>query len=211
MKVVHQQVIFDHENFFESELFKRQLRLIVQGIELIKWPTGHSEFTIRPVRHGSGVVPIKNSFISYMVQCGWSSEASFVRGNKTIIQSGTSGGLPGKYDLSLVTQDGRSIVIEWETGNISSSHRSVNRMMLGMLYGQLRGGVLILPTRALYGYLTDRIGNYEELVPYFDLWRTSAMGRGFLAILSVQHDKTDTSVSLIPKGTDGNARRARRQ
>jgi len=33
------------------------------------------------------------------------------------------------------------------------------------------GTALVLPSRKLYPYLTDRIGNYEELEPYFDVWR----------------------------------------
>ena len=40
-----------------------------------------------------------------------------------------------------------------------------------MLQGEVSGGVLIVPSRAMYRYLTDRVGNVKELEPYYDLWR----------------------------------------
>jgi hypothetical protein len=60
----------------------------------------------------------------------------------------------------------RLFCVEWETGNISSSHRAINKMALGILKDILIGGVLILPTRKMYSYLTDRVGNFPELAPY---------------------------------------------
>jgi hypothetical protein len=62
-----------------------------------------------------------------------------------------------------------------------------------------------LPSRKLYPYLTDRIGNYEELEPYFDVWRSVNINEGFLAIFVVEHDTVDSSVPQITKGTDGRA------
>ena len=61
--------------------------------------------------------------------------------------------------------------VEWETGNISSSHRALNKMAIGIGDGILLGGTLVLPNRNLYNYLTDRIGNYEELLPYFPMYQ----------------------------------------
>jgi hypothetical protein len=95
--------------------------------------------------------------------------------------------------------------LEWETGNISSSHRAVNKMVLGLLRGVLLGTALVLPSRKLYPYLTDRIGNYEELEPYFDVWRAVEIQEGFLAVFVIEHDAVDSSVPRIMKGTDGRA------
>ena len=78
-------------------------------------------------------------------------------------------------------------------------------MALGMLRGVLAGGVLVLPTRNMYAFLTDRIGNYEELSPYFDLWKALSIDDGVLAIIAVEHDGTDPAVPRIRKGTDGRA------
>jgi hypothetical protein len=84
-------------------------------------------------------------------------------------------------------------VAEWETGNISSSHRAVNKMALGLLTGRISGGVLVLPARKLYRYLTDRIGNYEELRPYFPMWSALPVADGYLGILAVEYDAASIS------------------
>ncbi|MDZ8258105.1 hypothetical protein [Nostoc sp. ChiQUE01b] len=64
---------------------------------------------------------------------------------------------------------------------------------------------MVLPSRKLYPYLTDRIGNYEELEPYFDVWRAVRIEEGFLAIFVIEHDLLDNNVPKITKGTDGRA------
>ena len=112
---------------------------------------------------------------------------------------------PGKLDAVLTTSYGR-LALEWETGNISSSHRALNKMALGILKRVLTGGVLVVPTRDMYQYLTDRVGNWSELVPYLDLWRSIPTKNGILEIIVVEHDRVSKSVRRIPKGTDGRAR-----
>jgi Restriction endonuclease BamHI len=96
--------------------------------------------------------------------------------------------------------------LEWETGNISSTHRSLTRMALGLTNGALIGGMLILPTRALYNYLTDRVGNYREIEPYFPLWRSIKIDEGFFGVMAIEHDTTDKNSPRIKKGTNGRAR-----
>jgi hypothetical protein len=78
-------------------------------------------------------------------------------------------------------------------------------MALGIKRKILKGGVLVLPTRQLYAYLTDRVGNFEEIEPYFDLWRSIACEDGLLAVIAVEHDRTSDKVPRIKKGTDGRA------
>jgi hypothetical protein len=67
----------------------------------------------------------------------------------------------------------------------------------------LIGGILILPTRELYQYLTDRIGNLPELEAYFPLWRALDVKEGLLGVIAVEHDSASTLVPRIPKGTSG--------
>src|SRR6516164_8890489 len=55
---------------------------------------------------------------------------------------------PGKFDAMLETKSG-PIVLEWETGNISSSHRSLNKMALGITRGEILGGILVVRSRGL--------------------------------------------------------------
>ena len=113
---------------------------------------------------------------------------------------------PGKIDAAF---DGPSglVCFEWETGNVSSSHRSVNKMALGLLSGTIVAGILAIPSRKLYKYLTDRIGNIAELEPYYDLWKSIHCDNGVLEIVAFEHDAESFDVPRIPKGTDGRARR----
>lgn len=65
----------------------------------------------------------------------------------------------------------------------------------------------MIPSRAMYVYLTDRIGNYSEIAPYFAVWRALSIAEGVLAVIEIEHDATSCDVPRIPKGTDGRARR----
>lgn len=110
----------------------------------------------------------------------------------------------GSLDAVLTTDSG-SIALEWETGNISSSHRALNKMALGILKKILVAGVLVVPSRNLYSYLTDRVGNYAELIPYLDLWKAIQCDEGILEIVVIEQDAVSTNVAKIPKATDGRA------
>lgn len=76
-------------------------------------------------------------------------------------------------------------------------------MALCLLRKQLVAATLVVPSRRLYRFLTDRIGNYSELEPYVDLWRSIPCTSGVLEIVVIEHDAESTSVPRIPKGTDG--------
>jgi len=78
-------------------------------------------------------------------------------------------------------------------------------MCIGLLRNKLIGGILVLPTREMYQYLTDRIGNFAEIEPYLDLWKSLNIKNGFLGIIKVEHDEVSKNVPRIPKGTDGRA------
>ncbi len=160
------------------------------------WPAGNTAFILNPSTgrgrgEGNGVKPIKEACMLTLQQLGWNIEE---RSN------------PLRLDATKKLRDGRLFGVEWETGNISSSHRSINRMFLGHRQKLLVGGALIVPTRKLYHYLTDRVGNFAELAPYFELWTEAAGWKdGVLAVIAVEHDGTDLKVPRISKGTDGRA------
>ena len=78
-------------------------------------------------------------------------------------------------------------------------------MALGLLSGATVGGLLVVPSRKLYPYLTDRIGNFDELEPYFPLWRATPCKQGVLEIIVIEQDAESQEVPRIPKGTDGRA------
>lgn len=195
MKIIQEISLISKGSFEESQEWMIIRNEIRSAIDLIVWPPGASSFTINPTRHGNGVKPIKNACMTALEQnYGWQLE--------TRIRFATR--FPGRVDATK-TIDNHLFALEWETGNISSSHRAVNKLVLGLLRDVFLGAVLVLPNRKLYPYLTDRIGNYEELEPYFDVWRAVAIQEGFLAVFVIEHDALDSSVPKIMKGTDGRA------
>lgn len=116
----------------------------------------------------------------------------------------------GGFDFATRGSDGTRIAIEWETGNISSSHRSINKLALALINGIIDIGVLIVPSRDLYEHLTDRTGNIGELSGYLSLWEgtKSTVERGLLAISVVEHDELtdDENFPYLTVGNDGRAK-----
>src|SRR5581483_1494040 len=158
---------------------------IRDAIRAVCWPEGAETFTIfdqsgKKRGEGSGVKPIKDAFVRLLIKRGWEPEFPFPISDE-------EGGRPGKIDAALKLPKLPPFAVEWETGNISSSHRAMNKMALGLIRGILSGGILVLPTRKLYYYLTDRIGNYEELQPYFSMW-SALPAKGYLGVIAVEHD-----------------------
>ena len=96
--------------------------------------------------------------------------------------------------------------VEWETGNISSSHRALNKMVLALMEGRISQGVLAMPVRSLAAFLTDRVGNFEEIRPYLPVFGPPGH-EGRLLILTLAQDGNDAAVPVIGKGTDGRALR----
>ncbi|MBS5905144.1 PDDEXK family nuclease [Roseomonas mucosa] len=119
----------------------------------------------------------------------------------------------GGFDFVTTAANGTKIAIEWETGNISSSHRSMNKLAIALSNGIVQVGVLIVPSRDLYEHLTDRIGNIGELSGYLSMWESlkSSVEKGLLAITVVEHDAltTDDTFPYLPVGSDGRAREGR--
>ncbi len=195
MKIVREVILISVGDFEKSSNWAVLRSEIREAISLIVYPPGASGFTINPIRHGNGVKPIKEAcMVALSNKFGWGLETSIIYATQS----------PGKIDATK-SIDNCLFALEWETGNISSSHRAVNKLVLGLLRGVLIGAVLVLPSRKLYPYLTDRIGNYEELEPYFDVWRSVVIKDGFLAIFVIEHDQLDSTVPTIAKGTDGRA------
>lgn len=168
------------------------------AVSEVSWPPDSKGFTIHPVKKANGVKPIKKNCMDYLEENGWLLEQRLA----------VVGGMrPGPIDAIKKLSGGRLFALEWETGNISSSHRALNKMAVGILQGELFGGVLILPSRPLYKFLTDRVGNFPEIAPYFPLWQSVKIDGGYLAVIQIEHDAESIDVPMIPKGTDGRALR----
>lgn len=159
--------------------------------------SGIHEATSYNKKHPNGVKPIKDAFVNYLSEHGWSAEKRYDLGVTTK--------RPGPID-SLFENGRDSVAVEWETGNISSSHRAINKLVIGILEEKITAGILVLPSREMYNLLTDRIGNFQELEPYFPVWKSANYNitEGFICIYEVEHDElTDDASYKIEKGTDG--------
>jgi len=205
VKIVREERLISCGEFPQSWVWKNTRAKLLTAIKAVAWPPGSGRFTIYPEGgkergKGNGVKPIKTGLMNDLKEQGWSIEGSPVPAGRVAGRSNF-----GNYDAIKQTKYG-PVVVEWETGNISSSHRSLNKMALGVKNGLLAGGVLIVPSREMYVYLTDRVGNMQELEPYLDLWKAvPCVHGGVLEIIEIEHDATSKDVPRIPKGTDGRA------
>lgn len=199
MRIVERCDILSKGRFSTSKVWRRACADVDKAILVTDWPHGSGKFTIYPesgkkTGKGNGVLPIKEPCIAELKELGWVTE------DLPKIERGILG--TGDLDAIFGSEAGY-IGFEWETGNISSSHRAINKLLLTLQMGGIKGGILVVPSDNLKPFLTDRIGNIGELRPYFLLWRTIQLDDGILRIVVVEHDATSTSVPRIPKGTDG--------
>lgn len=197
MKILQTTYLIRAGAFAYSCEWENRLSQIHAAIRGVYWPIGSGTFTLYSQKQGNGVVPIKKSCMADLKQFGWNLETRF---------SPTKEKRPGPIDATCL-EKGKLLCLEWETGNVSSSHRAINKMALGLITGEFIGGVLIIPSRAMYFYLTDRIGNFAEIEPYFPVWQALNISDGVLAVIEIEHDALSIDVPHIQKGTDGRALR----
>ncbi|MDN3580943.1 hypothetical protein [Mucilaginibacter flavus] len=196
MRIEFENYLIKTGTFSESEEFQSIMKEIHGGIQCVSWHDS-SKFIVNPVSKGNGVFPIKANFIAYLKEMHWLPE------NKMALALGMN---PGPIDAVKITNYG-PFAVEWETGNISSSHRALNKIALGIIQKQIIGGILILPTRKFGKYLTDRVGNYQEIAPYFPMYTQLSIAEGVIGVIGIEYDDIDALAPLIPKGKDGNARK----
>jgi hypothetical protein len=182
----------------------------------------------------NGVVPIRDQFLRRLRDEGWESERPTGLGRASSLMKSAEeeakvrlvefpGGRTfthedkdwaevftetvGDFDFYSELEGDVRCVVEWETGNISSSHRSMNKLCLVMMARLIDIAVLVVPSVELYRHLTDRIGNWKELSPYLPLWHRfgAQLERGLLAITVVEHDELtdDHTFPYLPQGKDG--------
>lgn len=234
MKWLRTIVLFDQGMLTESEDWRAVHESLVRSVISIDFPEGAKSLTLRKkTRVGksqwrrNGVKYLRTRFLSHMVGSeGWAQEKQVAIEHLNLqptlktypdlkdYQEPITSGF-GHFDFMTETDSGLKVAIEWETGNISSSHRSMNKLYVALSAKCIDVGVLILPSRDLYQHLTDRIGNIGELSPYLTMWRKIGplVERGLLAVAVVEQDSlTDTeSFPYLPTGSDGQAAQGRQK
>lgn len=197
MKIINIVTLISNGDFSKSEEYKALEEDVLNAIKNIENPEGSGLFILNPGKHVNGVKHIKNNFISHLQSKGWQDEKEADKFIK-----------PRRIDASYkFPTENKYFGVEWETGNISSSHRAINRLLLGMYEEALLGGILVLPSRKMYNYLTDRTGNFKELEPYIPLWQlfSNNIQNGVLKIIEIEHDDISDEILPFDKGTDGRA------
>lgn len=178
MRIVETVVLLSRGQFAASAEWAAIRDTIHAAIAQAEWPVGAGSFIIHPESgkksgEGNGVVPIKAKPMKVLLEDGWSLEYPWEVATRTGVTGVESkrkkGSRPGDIDAAKLFDQGL-MVVEWETGNVSSSHRAINKMALGLVTGKCVAGVLVIPNMNLARYLTDRIGNIEEIRPYIPLW-----------------------------------------
>jgi len=202
MKIVHVETILSCGTYAKSAHWRETREAIHKAVRKCAWPPGSKLFTIYPQSgkkrgEGNGVVPIRSEFIKELRKLEWTIEGKA----KNLLNQQL-----GDFD-AVLSGPGSPVVVEWETGNISSSHRSMNKLTMLVADGIIAAGVLVVPSRKLYVYLTDRIGNYQELEPYLKLWKSVPCKAGVLEIVVIEQDAESKKVRKIPKTTAGRAER----
>ncbi|MEH7693974.1 PDDEXK family nuclease [Bacillus altitudinis] len=183
-------------------------KVIQQAYEEVKasicspiWPTDSDIFTINNTeKNCNGVVPIKELCYTMLEEdYNWFREKPL-----DVLKLEKKKG--GPIDVYKEFTEGnyvRRVGLEFETGNISSAHRSMNKLLLGLKYNELDLSMILMPIKDLAYYLTDRVTNFEELEPYFEITE----GQPFIFI-GFNAEAYDPNVSLIPKGKDGMSKRS---
>jgi Restriction endonuclease BamHI len=229
MKWLRTLVIFDRGDVVATSDWQAIHKSYVRSIKSIDFPDGSGSLKLRrKVKrpdgqwNRNGVIYLKRRFLDHMVNAeNWHAEVGFDLGKDRVppdLRLYPSSKLHrepitskfGGFDLLTTAQAGTHVAIEWETGNISSSHRSMNKLAIALTTGKIQVGILVVPSRNLYEHLTDRIGNIGELSGYLSIWKDleARVERGLLVISIVEHDllTDDPAFPYLPAGKDGRAR-----
>ena len=234
MKWLRTIIVFDKGNIVSEQDWATVHKSYVHGIEAIHHPAGSGKFILRRAVHlpngdwkRNGVGYMRSTFLREMVDVEkWQSEANVdlphdrIQPTLKLYPSGVEHREPitskfGGFDFQILTKTGLRVAIEWETGNISSSHRSINKLVIALASGAIQAGVVIVPSRDCYAQLTERIGNIGELSGYLELWEAAKgrIKRGLLAISVVEQDEvTDApNVPYLSVGKDGRAKKTKKK
>ncbi len=198
MKIIKTVFLVKAGEFHKTAAYKILLKEIYNAICSIEHPAGTGKFILKPVRHGNGVTSIKKACMKHLKSKSWDLEARINLASRHT---------PGPIDAIKIFKSHLPFALEWETGNISSTHRALNKMSLGLIDNKLSGGMLILPSPKMYPWLTDRIGSFDEIEPYFRIYKHLDIKKGILAITEIEQDELSENVPLLKKGTDGRALR----
>jgi len=184
-----------------DRLFKQSYEEVVASICSSVWPMDSETFIINNTeKNGNGVVPVKElCYVMLEDTYNWFREKPL----DVLKVEKKKGGPIDVYKEFVENNELKRVGLEFETGNISSAHRSMNKLLLGLNRKEIDLAMILMPVFELSRFLTDRVSNYEELEPYFE----NTEGKPFIYI-GFNADEFSSSVPFIPKGSDGMSKRS---
>jgi hypothetical protein len=140
MKIVKVVTLHKCGSYAASIHWRKTRKQILSAVKRCEWPIGSGSFTIYPQsgkkrNEGNGVGPIRKEFVEFLKKSGWAIEGPA----KNALDQRL-----GDFD-AVLTGPEKPIVVEWETGNISSSHRSMNKLTMLLSCAIISAGVLVVP------------------------------------------------------------------
>lgn len=186
-----------------NPLAKQAYAEVVESIRSIVTDQ-YSEFYINNTeKNGNGVVPIKEKcYIKLENDFLWFREKPLAY----LKEEMKKGGPIDVYKEFFKDGQQFNVGLEFETGNISSAHRSMNKLAVGLKRKEIQLAILMMPIKQLSFYLTDRVSNYEELEPYFCIVEDNPY-----IIIGFDAEHYCDNVPFLPKGKDGMSNRSTRK
>ena len=204
MKIAKRYLSPKAQEMIDKEPLALQAYLEVKNSIIYNVTPGYDKFILNnSEKNCNGVVPVKEQcYVILEQQYLWYREKPL----KYLHYDVKKGGPIDVYKEFVSNNKDLRVGLEFETGNISSAHRSINKLCLGLEKGELDIAMLMLPIKKMAFYLTDRISNYEELEPYFILLNS----RPFI-VFGFDADEYSSNIALLPKGKDGMSKRSIRK
>lgn len=196
MEIAKQYVSVVAEHLIKTNELAAQAFQEVRSSILNNVTPGSNHFILNCTRKNcNGVVPVKERCYQILEEeFGWYRE-------KTLTYFHEDAQKGGPIDVYKKFTTERSFFragLEFETGNISSAHRSMNKLCVGIKKGELDLAMLMMPIKKMSFYLTDRVSNYEELEPYFLL-----LDEVPFIVFGFDAEEYSADAPLLPKGKDG--------
>lgn len=156
----------------------------------------HNSFILNnSSKNCNGVVPVKEKCYEILEeQFLWFREKPLAY----FRDDAQKGGPIDVYKEFITSTETFKVGLEFETGNISSAHRSLNKLCVGIKKQELDMAILMMPIKRMSFYLTDRVSNYEELEPYFLLLDDFPF-----IVFGFDAEEYSPDAPILPKGKDG--------
>jgi hypothetical protein len=93
----------------------------------------------------------------------------------------------------------KPVVVEWEAGDVSSVHRSMNKLTILVSSGIISAGILAVCSRRFYARSTRPRENFRSLESYLRLWKSVPCASGVLEIVVLDQKPAMNLAEIVPR------------